>query len=557
MSHGAVKSSRNGNGVQSVHGGQGGQGEQGECSREGSQSLPPPPDGGWGWVVVFASFMIHIITDGMTYSFGVFYAEFLTYFEEGKGKTAWIVSILVGVTLSSGPISSSFVNRWGCQKVTIAGALLSAICVIASAFAGNVLTLIFTIGVGTGLGFGLIYLPAIVSVTVWFERYRSLATGIAVCGSGLGTFLFAPITSSLISNYGWRGAMAIIGALILNCIPLGLMFKAVPEPPKTPASEPMLIKSKKSPLKRSQSSENVARANGKNEENDVARLTLSQPALNKPSDLKHQSHSRHGSGIMLRPDVLYQGSMTSLARFRGTSPEKVVLREPSEEPVQRCGWLPCSEEFKAALSEMLDISLLIDPIFILFSLSNFLTSIGFYIPYVYTVPMSEKLGIANPAYLISIIGASNLVGRIILGYISDKPWVNRLLAYNLCLTIAGISTGLAMACWEFWGLALYATTFGFTIGAYVGLTSVVLVDLLGIEKLTNAFGLLLLFQGIASLIGPPFAGWLYDQLNSYAPGFYVAAGTISLSGIILFLIPVIEKRNNRTRWNQETVMEEI
>lgn len=38
----------------------------------------------------------------MTYSFGVFYAEFLTFFDEGKGKTALIVSILVGVTLGSG-----------------------------------------------------------------------------------------------------------------------------------------------------------------------------------------------------------------------------------------------------------------------------------------------------------------------------------------------------------------------------------------------------------------------------------------------------------------------
>nr|CAD7263106.1 unnamed protein product [Timema shepardi] len=41
-------------------------------------------------------------TDGVTYSFGVFYIKFLDYFKEGKGATAWIASILVGVTLCSG-----------------------------------------------------------------------------------------------------------------------------------------------------------------------------------------------------------------------------------------------------------------------------------------------------------------------------------------------------------------------------------------------------------------------------------------------------------------------
>lgn len=40
----------------------------------------------------------------------------------------------------------------------------------------------------------------------------------------------------------------------------------------------------------------------------------------------------------------------------------------------------------------------------------------------------------------------------------------------------------------------------------MGLTSVILVDLLGLDRLTNAFGLLLLFQGIASFLGPPIAG---------------------------------------------------
>ena len=43
-------------------------------------------------------------------------------------------------------------------------------------------------------------------------------------------------------------------------------------------------------------------------------------------------------------------------------------------------------------------------------------------------------------------------------------------------------------------------------GVYVLLTSVVLVDLLSVERLSNSFGLVLLFQGIASLIGPPIAG---------------------------------------------------
>ena len=67
-------------------------------------------------------------------------------------------------------------------------------------------------------------------------------------------------------------------------------------------------------------------------------------------------------------------------------------------------------------------------------------------------------------------------------------------------------TALSAFCTDFVTLALYAAVFGFTIGAYVGLTSVILVDLLGLDKLTNAFGLLLLFQGVATLIGPPIAG---------------------------------------------------
>jgi hypothetical protein len=44
------------------------------------------PDGGWGWVVVFASFMVNMIADGITFSFGIFNVEFLKYFGDSKGR---------------------------------------------------------------------------------------------------------------------------------------------------------------------------------------------------------------------------------------------------------------------------------------------------------------------------------------------------------------------------------------------------------------------------------------------------------------------------------------
>jgi len=43
----------------------------------------------------------------------------------------------------------------------------------------------------------------------------------------------------------------------------------------------------------------------------------------------------------------------------------------------------------------------------------------------------------------------------------------------------------------------------------MSLKPVVLVDLLGLKKLSSAFGIALLFQGIGATAGPPLAG-LYE-----------------------------------------------
>jgi len=72
---------------------------------------PRPPDGGWGWVVVVAAFFVNLIADGITFSFGVLFVEFESYFEEGKSKTAWIGSVFTAMPLLSGPIASFLTDR--------------------------------------------------------------------------------------------------------------------------------------------------------------------------------------------------------------------------------------------------------------------------------------------------------------------------------------------------------------------------------------------------------------------------------------------------------------
>ncbi|KAE8746899.1 hypothetical protein FOCC_FOCC006319 [Frankliniella occidentalis] len=689
-----------------------------------TDSTIPPPDGGWGWVVVFASFMIHIVTDGVTYSFGVVQRKLVEHFEAGEGATALVSALLFGITLCSGPIASAFVNKWGCRPVTIAGAILSGLCLALSFLATNIATLYLTIGVGTGFGFGLIYLPAIVSVTCYFERYRSLATGIAVAGSGLGTFIFAPFITYLMKVYGsWQGTVLILAGLALNTAIMGALMRPLEKPKRPPSTELKELPSEKSELKMLlngdlskeeqanqlmvqqpqtvvRSAHNIPTAvqddqsepstmprnvkvlslnlsstphpilssghhnhhHHNNHHNnyhqhhnhqhswrhkgdrDIARWALSQPTLQTTTgSVQHLA----GSGVMYRKDIFYRGSLASTVRassvrersaradrelpaqgpfsapqsprwMRSRPQSEAVLgaanmafaevdaylaarlaergcvpvdegdgRDPlttsasklsrhtsveglggakgsslevespdSDVQLTVCGCIPCSPETKDTLAEMLDMSLFKDVIFLLFAVSNFLTSIGFYMPYSYLQAYAESIHIDTEwaSGLISIVGIANLVGRLVLGYAADKPWVNRLLVYNVSLSVSGFATILVVVCQDYYSLAVYAAVYGFTIGAYVGLTSVILVDLLGLDKLTNAFGLLLLFQGVASFMGPPIGGWLFDITQSYKPSFWLAGVTLALSGLMLFVVPPIQKRKAaRRRQNGKVV----
>ena len=240
----------------------------------------------------------------------------------------------------------------------------------------------FKISKNKGVGFGFMYLSAIVSVNFYFEKYRSLAMGIAVCGSGVGTFAFTPINRYLMREYGWRGGFLIKAAVILNGCVLGMLIRPVP-------IEPAQIRKQKKILKKK------------------------------------------------NPKLQLENSLDKKAQI------KLFIKE-----------------------NIMDWELVTDFVFLVFAISNFLTSLGFNAPYIFIIDQAEKAGIEthHADWFLSIIGISNVVGRIFFGILSNLKSVNRLYLYIAILIICGVTTTVEPFFTSYTGFVLYSIAFGLTSG---------------------------------------------------------------------------------------------
>lgn len=134
-------------------------------------------------------------------------------------------SLLSGVYLIAGPFASGMANRWGFRPVTIVGAFIGSAAFAVSSFANSTTFLFITFGLIGGIGFSLIYIPAVITVGYYFERWRALATGAAMCGSGVGTFVINVLVTYLIREHGWRNTLLVESVLILFCALCGSTFR--------------------------------------------------------------------------------------------------------------------------------------------------------------------------------------------------------------------------------------------------------------------------------------------------------------------------------------------
>ena len=101
-----------------------------------------------------------------------------------------------------------------------------------------------------------------------------------------------------------------------------------------------------------------------------------------------------------------------------------------------------------------------------------------------------------------------------MGYIGDHPRVDTLILYSVTTSMAGMVTLFVPLLAIYPLFAVYCALYGLLISANYALTTVILVDLLGMRQLSSAIGFVSMAEGAANLVGPPLAG----QLMFVTPG---------------------------------------
>lgn len=265
--------------------------------------------------------------------------------------------------------------------------------------------------------------------------------------------------------------------------------------------------------------------------------------------LRNQHHRNHVMDILKdlkihRHSLTYRGAMLNINRYRLRASSCPDIYRNSMTTIESEGDSTVSQlvtEFKRLFKSILDFSYFLDIEFLLFAISNFILYTWYDVVYVYLPDwaIEHKVSVTDASMLISLIGIVNMFGEIVLGWAGDRKECNPNIIYAICMALCGVSILLIPFFLTYQMMCVLSSAFGLFIAANYSLTSIILVNLVDLDRFTNAYGLLLLVQGVANLVGPPIAGWGYDLTGTYDLSFFLSGGFIVISGLLLIILPII------------------
>ncbi|KAI9758540.1 MAG: Altered inheritance of mitochondria protein 24, mitochondrial [Chaenotheca gracillima] len=174
--------------------------------------------------------------------------------------------------------------------------------------------------------------------------------------------------------------------------------------------------------------------------------------------------------------------------------------------------------------------------FFLTTMASLLFFFGLFLPFNYLILQAGVDGMSPnlAGYLLPMLNAASLFGRIIPGYIADR--VGR---FNVMIVMTFFSAILVLALWlpsaSNAPIIVFAILYGFGSGAFVSMAPSLIAQISDIRKIGVRTGSLFAIISIAALVGNPIGGALVSHYNGGFTGLQIFSGVMEIAGACFFV----------------------
>jgi MFS family permease len=146
--------------------------------------------------------------------------------------------------------------------------------------------------------------------------------------------------------------------------------------------------------------------------------------------------------------------------------------------------------------------------FLLLCFNQFSITIGYVATLVHLAAFAATRGVSsiNQSRLYAVFGVVTIFAKIILGALAMIKQIGPKSLYILCFLLAGVIVLCIPLCHRFAELVCVAVLLAFTMSVYGALTPSVAANMVDVSTLPTAYGIMIVFDAVGALIGPPIAG---------------------------------------------------
>jgi MFS family permease len=175
----------------------------------------------WILLAIAAAAML-MVTMGVRQSQGLFLFPMAGSTGVGIATISFAMAIGQFIWGAVQPISGALADRFGSARVLVGGVLILALGSALTPFMTSSFGLVLTIGILTAMGSGAGSFSVLIGSLAQrlSPAHRGTAAGVITAGGSFGQFVFAPISQTLISLWGWMAAMWSLSVLTLLALPL-------------------------------------------------------------------------------------------------------------------------------------------------------------------------------------------------------------------------------------------------------------------------------------------------------------------------------------------------